>query len=168
MQHIITIVFFIFVSIAINAQSPAENLVKLDIELPAVKAPVANFVNYRQVGNTLYISGTGSKAKGKLGKELNKEEGYAAARQTGISIIAKINEACGGDLSRVKQFVKVRGMVQSTEDFYNQPFVINGFSDLMVEVFGEAGKHARAAVGHNSLPFNIALEIEVIIELKEK
>ena len=104
--------------------------------------------------------------KGTLGKELNVEQGYEAARETGISILATLKQACGS-LENIKQFVMVRGMVNSAADFSDQPKVINGFSDLMVEVFGEAGKHARAAVGHVSLPSNIAVEIEVVVELKE-
>ncbi|CAG0909298.1 unnamed protein product [Cyprideis torosa] len=104
--------------------------------------------------------------KGKLGKDLTVEEGYQAARMTGVDILSTLKAACG-ELSRIKQFVKVKGMVNSTPDFYDQPKVINGFSDLMVQVFGEKGKHARAAVGMVSLPSNIAVEIEVIVELEE-
>ncbi|MDH5380938.1 MAG: RidA family protein, partial [Cyclobacteriaceae bacterium] len=104
---------------------------------------------------------------GKLGKDLTIEEGYEAARQTAILVIATIKMACDGDLNKVKQFVKVHGMINSASDFYDQPKVLNGFSDLIVAVFGEKGKHARAAVGHNTLPFNMAVEIEVIIELED-
>lgn len=147
-----------------QAQTPEDRLEELGIELPEIKPPVANYVKWRQVGNLLFLAGTGPDTKGKLGKELTVEEGYAAARETGIEIIAVLKEATG-DLSRIKQFVKVRGMVNCTPDFYDQPKVINGFSDLMVEVFGEKGKHARAAVGHASLPSNIACEIEVTVEL---
>lgn len=150
----------------IQAQTPEERLEKLGIELAEPKAPVANFVNWRQVGNMLYISGTGVSVYGKLGKDLTVEEGYEAARLCGIQIISKI-KAATGDLTKVKQFVRVRGMVNSSPDFYDQPKVVNGFSDLMVEVFGEKGKHARAAVGHASLPFNMAIEIEVTVELEE-
>ncbi|HSI69668.1 MAG TPA: RidA family protein [Gillisia sp.] len=147
-------------------QSPEERLKALEITLPEVKQPVANFVKWRQVGNLLFLSGEGSDVKGTLGQDLTVEEGYEAARGTGIKILATL-KAATGDLGRIKQFVKVRGMVNSLPDFYEQPQVINGFSDLMVEVFGEKGKHARAAVGHSTLPFNIALEIEVIVELEE-
>lgn len=150
----------------VQAQTPEQRLEKLGIELLEPKAPVANFVNWRQVGNVLYLSGTGVSVYGKLGKDLTVEEGYDAARLCGIQIISKLKAAVG-DLSRIKQFVKVRGMVNSTPDFYDQPKVVNGFSDLMVEVFGDKGKHARAAVGHTSLPSNIAIEIEVIVELEE-
>ena len=156
-------VFFLF-SIAGTAQTPEEKLQQMGIELPEVTAPSANFVKWRRVNNLLFLSGDGSTLKGTLGKDLSVEEGYEAARQTGIEILATLKAACG-DLSKIKQFVKVRGMVNSTPDFYDQPKVVNGFSDLMVEVFGEKGKHARAAVGHCSLPSNIALEIEVVVEL---
>ncbi len=161
-------VYFVlfFISSLAAAQSPAERIEELGIELPEVKQPVANLLKWRQVGNLLFLSGEGSTQKGTLGKDLNIEEGYEAARETGIKILATL-KAATGDLSRIKQFVKVHGMVNSTSDFYEQPGVINGFSDLMVEVFGEKGKHARAAVGHNTLPFNIAVEIEVIVELEE-
>jgi len=163
---------FVFVSLLsficfANAfsQSPEQKLKELNITLPEVSAPVANFVKWRRVGNTIYLAGHGSKTKGTLGKDLTIEQGYEAARESGISILATLKAAIG-DLSKVKQFVKVRGMVNSAPDFYDQPKVINGFSDLMVDIFGEKGKHARAAVGHVSLPFNIAVEIEVIVEVE--
>jgi len=147
-----------------NAQTPEEKLEALGIELPEVSKPVANFVKWRQVGNLLFVAGHGTPVKGTLGKDLTVNQGYEAARLCGINILATLKAAVG-DLSNIKQFVKVRGMVNSADDFYDQPKVINGFSDLMVAVFGEKGKHARAAVGHNSLPSNIAVEIEVVVEL---
>lgn len=150
----------------IQAQTPEEKLEELGIQLPEVKQPVANFVKFRRVGNLIYLSGEGSEQKGKLGTDLTVEEGYEAARETGIKILSSLKAAIG-DLGKVKQFVKVRGMVNSAPDFYQQPQVINGFSDLMVEIFGEKGKHARAAVGHAALPSNIAIEIEVIVEVEE-
>ncbi len=150
----------------VNGQTPEEKLADLGIALPEASKPVANFVKWRQVGNLLFIAGHGTPVKGTLGKDLTLEQGYEAARLCGINILATLKAAVG-DLSRIKQFVKVRGMVSSADDFYDQPKVINGFSDLMVEVFGERGKHARAAVGHNSLPSNIAVEIEVVVELEE-
>ncbi|MCP9198400.1 RidA family protein [Gramella sp. GC03-9] len=157
---------FLFFSIQITtSQTPEEKLDELGIELLEVQSPSANFVKWRQVGNLLFLAGDGSELKGKLGRDLSVEEGYQAARQTGVDIISTL-KAATGDLSRIKQFVKVRGMVNSTPEFYDQPKVINGFSDLMVEVFGEKGKHARAAVGHCSLPSNIAVEIEVVVELE--
>jgi len=158
--------FFIFIFTPAEAQSPEERLEEMGIELPEIKQPVANLLKWRQVGNLLFLSGEGSSQKGILGKDLSPEEGYEAARETGIKILATL-KAATGDLSRIKQFVKVRGMVNSASNFYEQPRVINGFSDLMVEVFGDKGKHARAAVGHNALPFNIAVEIEVIVELED-
>lgn len=151
---------------SIHAQTPEERLAELGIELPQVTEPVANFVKWRQVDNLIFLAGHGSAQKGKLGVDLTTKEGYEAARQTGVVILATLKTACGGDLSKVKQFVKVHGMVASSPDFYEQPQVINGFSDLMVEVFGEKGKHARAAVGHAALPFNMAVEIEVIVEIE--
>ena len=166
-MRIITFFLVIFLySSTIYAQTPEERIEELGIQLPEVKQPVANLLKWRQVGNLLFLSGEVSSQKGKLGKDLGREEGYAAARETGIKILATL-KAATGDLSRIKQFVKVHGMVNSAPDFYDQPGVMNGFSDLMVEVFGEKGKHARAAVGHTSLPFNMAVEIEVIVELEE-
>jgi len=164
MKNQLIIVLFLLICICGYAQTPEEKLNQMGIELPEVTAPSANFVKWRKVDNLLFLSGDGSSLKGTLGKDLSVEEGYEAARQTGIEILATLKAACG-DLSNIKQIVKVRGMVNSSSDFYDQPKVINGFSDLMVEVFGEKGKHARAAVGHCSLPSNIALEIEVIVEL---
>lgn len=163
---------FLFTSHYLLAQdqnqtiNPNQRLIELGIELPDVSEPTANFVRWRQVGNVLYLAGQGSATKGKLGQDVTIEEGYDAARMAGINILATLNNACDGDLSKVKQLLKVRGMVNSAPDFYDQSKVINGFSDLMVEVFGESGKHARAAVGQVSLPGNMAVEIEVIVELK--
>jgi len=149
-----------------KAQTPEEKIKQLGLEIPEVSLPIANYVKWKQVGNILYLSGSGPKTLGKVGDDLTVEQGYDAARETGLGIIAVLNAATGGDLSRVKQFVKVLGMVNCTPDFTAQPAVINGFSDLMVEVFGEKGKHARSAVGVGSLPNNMAVEIEVIVELQ--
>ncbi|TRO64006.1 RidA family protein [Christiangramia sabulilitoris] len=167
MKKVFCGIIFFLVSISTLSQNPEEKIAALGIILPEVTAPSANFVKWKKAGNLLFLSGDGSSLKGKLGDDLSTEEGYAAARETGIEILATLKAACDGDLNRIKQFVKVRGMVNSAPDFYDQPKVINGFSDLMVEVFGEKGKHTRAAVGHCSLPSNIALEIEVIVELEE-
>lgn len=166
MKQFFTILILVFSIQFTIAQSPEEKLKELGIELKEVSSPVANYVKWRQVGNLLYLAGDGSDMRGKLGGDLSVEEGYEAARLTGIEILSTL-KAATGDLSRIKQFVKVRGMVNCTPDFYDQPKVINGFSDLMVEVFGEKGKHARAAVGHCSLPSNIAVEIEVVVELED-
>ena len=166
MRNLTYFLLIFLYSSTIYAQTPEERIEDLGRQLPEVKQPVANLLKWRQVDNLLFLSGEVSSQKGKLGKDLGQEEGYAAARETGIKILATL-KAATGDLSRIKQFVKVHGMVNSAPDFYDQPAVMNGFSDLMVEVFGEKGKHARAAVGHTSLPFNMAIEIEVIVELEE-
>ena len=166
MKRFILLLTFLFSTQFAFTQTPEQKLKELGISLPQVPPASANFVKWRKTGNLIFLAGDGSELKGKLGKDLSIEEGYKAARQTGIDILATL-KAATGDLSRIKQFIKVRGMVNSTPDFYDQPKVINGFSDLMVEVFGEKGKHARAAVGHCSLPSNIAVEIEVIVELEE-
>lgn len=150
---------------------PEAKLKELGIDLPSPAAPVANFVNAVKVDNLLFLSGNGplkSDGKfitGKLGENLTIEEGYEAARLTGINQIAILKSAIG-DLSKVKRIVKVLGMVNAASDFNDHPKVINGYSDLMVEVFGDRGKHARAAVGMASLPFNIAVEIEMIVEVE--
>ena len=149
------------------AQTPAENLQRLGLTVPEISQPIANYVKWKQVGNLLYLAGSGPKIYGKVGADLSTEEGYAAAKATGLEIIAVL-QAATGDLGRIKQFVKVLGMVNCTPDYTAQPAVINGFSDLMVAVFGEKGKHARSAVGVGSLPNNMAVEIEVIVELEEK
>ncbi|HLF63828.1 MAG TPA: RidA family protein [Saprospiraceae bacterium] len=149
-----------------------QRLRELGIELPPASVPVATYVNAVTTGNLVFLAGKGpqkpdgSYITGKVGKDLTIEEGYAAARLTGINQLAAL-KAHLGSLDRVKRIVKVNGMVNCHSDFTNQPEVINGFSDLMVEVFGEKGKHARAAVGMNSLPRNIAVEVEMIVEIEE-
>ncbi len=146
-------------------------LEELGIELPEAASPVANYVNAVRSGNLLFLAGKGPNKPeggyitGKLGEGLSIEEGYQAARLTGISQLAVLKAELG-NLNRVKRVVKVTGMVNATADFTNHPEVINGFSDLMVEVFGEKGKHARAAVGMASLPRGIAVEIEMIVEVE--
>ncbi len=145
-----------------------DRLKELGIELPDPVQPIATYVRYHQVGNLLLISGTGPSdgAKpGKLGRDLTVEEGYAVARDVGISIISTVNDALGGDLDRVQRCLKVLGMVNSMPDFADQPKVINGCSDLMVEVFGDKGRHTRSAVGFAALPGNIAVEIEAMFEV---
>jgi enamine deaminase RidA (YjgF/YER057c/UK114 family) len=142
-------------------------LEELGITLPEPVNPVATYVRYVQTGNLLYISGSGPSAdqpSGKCGADLSTEEGYQVARNVGIGIISTAKQALG-DLDRVKRVVKLLGMVNSTPDFGDQPKVINGCSDLFVEVFGEAGKHARSAVGFVALPSQIPVEIEVILEV---
>lgn len=160
------ILFLAFVSSPLFAQTPEEKLKAMGLELPEVSQPMANYVKWKQVGNLLFLAGNGPDVFGKVGDDLTPEQGYEAARLTGLEIIAVL-KAATGDLSRIKQFVKVLGMVNSAPDFTGHPRVINGFSDLMVEVFGEKGKHARSAVGVAALPNNIAVEIEVIVELED-
>ena len=151
--------------------NPEAKLESLGIVVSQPATPVANFVNSVQVGNLLFLSGNGPlKADGKfitgkLGADLSIEEGYEAARLTGINQIAVLKAALG-DLRRVKRIIRATGMVNAAPDFSQHPSVVNGFSDLMVEVFGERGKHTRAAIGMGSLPFNIAVEIDMIVEIE--
>jgi enamine deaminase RidA (YjgF/YER057c/UK114 family) len=145
-----------------------ERLAELGIELPNPVQPVATYVRYVQTGNLLFISGTGptdKSPKGKLGKDLTVEQGYEVAREVGVQIIATAKAALG-DLDRVKRVVKFLGMVSSDPEFTDQPKVMNGCSDLMVDVFGEAGRHTRSAVGFVALPNNIAVEIECTLEVE--
>jgi len=173
-MRISIIIFILLSALVLKAQdnlTPAEQLKKLGIELPTPSKPVANYVKWVRTGNLIFLSGHGpcnfdGIPKGRLGDELTIEQGYNAARQAGICLIATLNDAVGGDLSKVVRIVRVFGLVSSTNDFYDQPKVMNGCSDLMVEVFGEKGKHVRAAVGTNVLPFNIPVEIEMVVEVK--
>jgi len=148
-----------------------EKIKKLRIELPEAKAPVGNYVATKIVGNLLYISGqvsinsNGELIKGKVGKDLTTDEAYKAAERCGISIIAQVKKACNGDLSRVKSCIKLTGFVNSTNDYTEQPKVINGASDLIASVFGEAGMHTRAAVSTNSLPLGVSVEVDAIFEI---
>jgi enamine deaminase RidA (YjgF/YER057c/UK114 family) len=151
------------------AAGPEARLKALNITLPPDTAPIANFVNSVQTGKLLFLSGNTAgpawAGKGKLGKDLTVEQGREAARQAGLIMLTKIRTALGS-LDRVKRVVKVLGMVNSAEGFGDQPLVVNGFSDLMVEVFGEAGKHARSAVGMAGLPGNSPVEVEMIVEVE--
>jgi enamine deaminase RidA (YjgF/YER057c/UK114 family) len=146
-------------------------LKELGLELPAAAAPAANYVPYVVSGNTVYVAGQITvlngefKYQGKVGADLSVEEGVEAAKLCALNIIAQVKAACGGDLDRVKRICKLNGFVNSTPDFTQQPAVINGASDLMVEVFGEAGKHARAAVSAGSLPLGVGVEIDAIVEI---
>lgn len=150
--------------------SVEERLQELGITLPTGPSPVANYVRYVQTGNLLYLSGTGPSKDGtyayvgQVPTDVSVEEGYAAARIAGLNLLATAKDALG-DLGRVKRVVKVLGMVNSAPGFGDQPKVMNGFSDLMVEVFGDAGRHARSAVGMAGLPGNIPVEIEMIVEV---
>jgi len=148
-----------------------ENLDKLNIELPEAKSPVGNYVATKISGKLLFISGQisinekGELIKGKLGRDLDTESGYNAAKRCAISIVAQIKKVCGGDLSKIKSCIKITGFVNSTEDFIEQPKVINGASDFITSVFGDSGKHARAAVSSNSLPLGVSVEVDAIFEL---
>lgn len=153
-------------------KDPETQLKELGIQLIKPVTPVANFLKAVRVGNMVYLSGhgpdkpEGGYITGKVGSDLSIEQAKEAARVTGISLLSTL-KATIGDLNKVKRIVKVFGMVNAVPIFEQHPQVINGFSDLMVQVFGENGKHARSAVGMSSLPFNIAVEIEMIVELKE-
>ena len=149
-----------------------ENKIKeLGIILPEAKAPVGNYLATKISGNLLYISGqisineNGELIKGKVGKDLNTEAGYEAAKRCALSIVAQTKKACKDDLSKVKSCIKLTGFVNSTEDFTDQPKVINGASDLIASIFGQAGMHTRAAVSTNSLPLGVSVEVDAIFEL---
>jgi enamine deaminase RidA (YjgF/YER057c/UK114 family) len=159
-------------SVSAQSESPEARLKTMGITLPEASSPIANYVNGVQTGNLIFLSGKGplkadgTNITGKVGQDgLSIEEGYMAAQLTGINQLAVLKSMLG-DLSRVKRVVKVLGMVNASPDFDDHPKVINGYSDLMVAVFGEKGKHARAAVGMGSLPGNIAVEIEMIVEVE--
>ena len=147
-------------------------LLSMGIELPEASQPVANYVNAVRTGNLLFLAGKGPSLpdgtyiKGKVGQNLSVEEGKEAARLVGIAQLAVLRAELG-NLNKVKRIIKVLGMVNCGPEFTQQPQVINGFSDLMVEVFGEKGKHARSAVGMNALPMDIAVEIELIVEIED-
>ena len=148
-----------------------KKLKDMGIELFSPPKPMANYVRAVRTGNLIYLAGhgptkaDGSNITGKLGKDMTVEQGYEAARQTGIALLSTLKGELG-DLNKVRRIVKVLGMVNSTPDFTDQPKVINGFSDLMVNLFGEKGKHARSAVGLISLPNGIAVEVEMIVEVE--
>ena len=148
-----------------------ENIKKLKIDLPDAKAPVGSYVATKIVGKLLYISGqisineNGELIKGKIGQELTTEEGYNAAKRCGLSIISQVKNACNNDLSKIKSCIKLTGYVNSTDDFIEQPKVINGASDIIASIFGDAGMHTRAAVSTNSLPLGVSVEVDAIFEL---
>jgi len=150
--------------------NPEERLRELNITLPTPPQPVANYVNGVRAGNLIFLAGKGPKypdgreLTGKLGGNITIDQGYEGARQTAINQLSVLKEMLG-DLNKVKRIVKVLGLVNSSPNFIEQPKVVNGFSDLMVDVFGEKGKHARAAVGVNSLPRGQAVEIELVVEV---
>jgi enamine deaminase RidA (YjgF/YER057c/UK114 family) len=149
-----------------------ENKIKdLKIILPKAANPVGSYVATKIAGKILFISGqismseNGELIKGKLGKELNTEEGYEAAKRCALNIVAQAKEGCKGDLTKIKSCIKLTGFVNSSEDFVEQPKVINGASDLIASIFGDAGMHTRAAVSTNSLPLGVAVEVDAIFEL---
>lgn len=168
----IFIVLFSFHCLTSNSQvmDPEKQLQQMGIVLGEVKAPVANYVKAVQSGNLLFLSGhipdevVGKKTRGKVGTALSVDEAKEAARLTGIALVTTL-KAYVGDLNKVKRIVKVFGMVNADPSFTQHPAVINGCSDFLVAVFGEKGKHARSAVGMGSLPFDAAVEIEMIVEL---
>ena len=180
MKYLLVIGFFLssFFNI-INSQTKdlydydvEKRIEELNITLQKSGKPIANYLNAVQTGNLIFLSGKGPRDKdgnlitGKLGIDLTVDQGYDAARLVAITQLSVLKEQIG-DLNKVEKIVKVFGMVNADSDFINHPEVINGFSDLMVEVFGERGKHARAAVGMGSLPRNIACEIDMVVQIKE-
>lgn len=147
-----------------------EKLVELGVTLPDAPAPAANYVPFVRVGNTVYVSGQISNGPdgfitGKLGADMDVEAGAAAARSCAISLLAQVRAACDGDIERLVRVVKLTGFVNSTQDFTDQPKVINGCSDFLVEALGDKGRHARSAVSAPSLPLGVAVEIEGIFEI---
>ena len=148
-----------------------DNLDKLKIRLPEPKAPVGSYAATKIVGKLVFISGQismddqGNLIKGKLGLQLNTEQGYKAAERCGLSLISQLKKTCNNDLDQVKSCVKLTGYVNSSDDFIEQPKVINGASDLIATIFGDAGMHTRAAVSTNSLPLGVSVEVDAIFEL---
>ena len=151
--------------------STEDKIKSLGIALPDPKNPVGSYSASKIVGKLLFISGQisindkGNLIKGKVGKDLNVEQGYEAAKRCGLSIIAQAKIACNDDLSKIKSCIKLTGYVNSTDDFIEQPKIINGASDLIASIFDEAGMHSRAAVSTNSLPLGVAVEVDAIFEL---
>ena len=149
-----------------------ENIKNLKIVLPDAKAPVGSYVATKIVGKLLFISGqistdeNGVLIKGKIGRELTTDDGYNAAKRCGLSIISQVKKACDNDLSKIKSCIKLTGFVNSTDNFIEQPKVINGASDIIASIFGNAGMHTRAAVSTNSLPLGVSVEVDAIFELK--
>jgi enamine deaminase RidA (YjgF/YER057c/UK114 family) len=173
MNKMILLLSVLFYTTDSSAQDdPYANLKKAGIDLPVPTKPIANYVKYVRTGNLVFVSGhgpnkaNGEQVTGKIGEGLELKDGYEAARLTGIQLIATLQDATGGDLRKVKRVVKLLGLVNCVPSFTQQPAVINGCSDLMVEIFGEKGRHARSAIGVNSLPGNIPVEVEMVVELE--
>ena len=143
----------------------SNKLSEIESTLPEVPDTAGNYLHAVRTGNLLYLAGKGVHVKGKVGREFTRGEAYGFARQTGMLLLAVVKQELGS-LSRVARVVKVLGMVNATDDFTDHPFVINGCSDLFVEVFGDSGRHARSAVGMSSLPMGIPIEIEAIFEIR--
>jgi enamine deaminase RidA (YjgF/YER057c/UK114 family) len=171
MYKLLITIGLLITTVAFTQKSPQQKLDSMGLKLPPTSTPIANYVKFVRTGNLVYTSGHGPTTiegkliTGKLGSDLTIEQGYEAARITGLQLLATLQQAVG-DLGRVKRIVKVLGMVHCTDDFKDQPKVMNGFSDLMVAVFGEKGRHARSAVGLNALPNGMAIEIEMIVEVE--
>ena len=148
-----------------------DNIKNLNIKLPTAPDPVGSYVATKIINNMLYVSGqisideNGNLIKGKIGKDLNLEDGYNAAARCALSIIAQVKKACNNDLSKVKSCIKLTGFVNSIDNFIEQPKVINGASDTIVKILGDSGMHTRAAVSTNSLPLGVAVEVDAIFEL---
>ena len=148
-----------------------DRIKKLNIILPQAKPPVGSYVATKITGKLLFISGqisideNGKLIKGKVGKDLTVDDGYNAAKRCGLSIVSQAKEACDGDLSKIKSCIKLTGFVNSTDDFADQPKVINGASDLIASIFDKAGMHTRAAISTNSLPLGVSVEVDAIFEL---
>ena len=149
-----------------------QKIKELNISLPQAADPVGSYVATKISGKMLFISGqisineNGNLIKGKIGKDLNTDEGYKAAKRCALSIVSQVKKACSDDLSKIKSCIKLTGFVNSTDDFTEQPKVINGASDLIASIFGDSGMHTRAAISTNSLPLGVAVEVDAIFELK--
>jgi enamine deaminase RidA (YjgF/YER057c/UK114 family) len=163
---------FLLLAFSTMAQTPEEKITAAGYELQPVSQPIANYLHVVRSGNLLFLAGKGPAlpggkyVTGKLGKELTIEQGYDAAKLTALAQLAVLKSHLGS-LSKVKRIVKVLGFVNAIPEFTDQPKVINGFSDLMVQVFGEKGKHARSAVGTSSLPMGMAVEVELVVEVED-
>ncbi len=172
MKYLVPVFVCFCLSTGYAQKSPDDKLKEMGLELIIPTKPVANYVKAVRTGHLIYLSGhgptraDGTDITGKVGRDLTIEEGIEAAKRAAISLISTLKMELGGDLNRVKRIVKVNGWVNCTDDFKDQPKIMNGCSDLLVAVFGEKGKHARTSLGTNALPSNIAIEIEMIVEVK--
>lgn len=173
MKQIFLVLLLSTVATTLHAQTVDEKIRQMGLELPPVSKPIANYVKYVRTGNLIFLAGhgptktDGTTVTGKVPQERSIEQGYEAARITALSLIATLKDALGGDLRKVKRIVKVNGYVNCLPDFTEHPKVINGCSDLLVALFGDKGKHARAAMGMVALPNNMTVEIEMIVEVED-